>query len=54
MSSAPLRLFFCAGEPSGDLHAANLIANSSERRRIESVGYGGPQMAAAGCGCMPI
>ncbi len=46
----PRRIFFSVGEPSGDLHAANLIA---ELRRCEPdtefVGYGGPRMAAAGC-----
>ncbi len=31
MSAKPLRLFFCAGEPSGDLHAANLIRRLRER-----------------------
>ncbi len=50
MSSPPLRLFFCAGEPSGDLHAANLIRQLQERcERFEAVGYGGPRMAAVGC-----
>jgi lipid-A-disaccharide synthase len=50
MPSKPLRLFFCAGEPSGDLHAANLIRRLRERAPdLEAVGYGGPRMAAAGC-----
>ncbi len=50
MATKPLRLFFCAGEPSGDLHAANLIRRLRERSPgLEAVGYGGPQMAAAGC-----
>ncbi len=50
MPSPPLRLFFCAGEPSGDLHAANLIRQLQERcERFEAVGYGGPRMAAVGC-----
>jgi len=50
MSSKPLKLFFCAGEPSGDLHAANLIRRLRERSpALEAVGYGGPRMAAAGC-----
>ena len=44
------RIFFSVGEPSGDLHGANLI---TELRRLEPdtefVGYGGPKMAAAGC-----
>ena len=87
MASQPLRIFFSAGEPSGDLHAANLIRQLRARlsgtsppipaqehwqsqwhpasipdpqspillptqwhpRELEAVGYGGPQMAAAGC-----
>jgi lipid-A-disaccharide synthase len=50
MSSRALRLFFCAGEPSGDLHAANLICRLRQRcPDLEAVGYGGPRMAAAGC-----
>lgn len=45
-----MRLFFSVGEPSGDQHAAHLIAEM--RRRIpgfEAVGFGGPLMQAAGC-----
>jgi lipid-A-disaccharide synthase len=50
MSSSALHLFFCAGEPSGDLHAANLIRRLRDRcPSAEAVGYGGPRMAAAGC-----
>ena len=46
----PLRIFFSAGEPSGDLHGANLIrALRSRYGEFEAVGYGGPIMAAAGC-----
>ncbi len=54
-----MRIFFSVGEPSGDLHGANLIA---ELRRLASgqlrpardaafdaVGFGGPRMAEAGC-----
>jgi len=54
-----MRIFFSVGEPSGDLHGANLIA---ELRRLTTgaagphrgeaftaVGLGGPRMAAAGC-----
>lgn len=49
-SSKTLKIFFSAGEPSGDLHAANLIRKLHERGgNLEAVGYGGPQMAAAGC-----
>ncbi|MGD9647842.1 MAG: lipid-A-disaccharide synthase [Pirellulales bacterium] len=46
----PVTIFFSAGEPSGDLHAANLVR--AMRARLPAarfVGYGGPQMAAAGC-----
>jgi lipid-A-disaccharide synthase len=46
----PLTIFFSAGEPSGDLHGANLIRRLREQcDGLEAVGYGGPQMAAAGC-----
>ncbi len=45
-----MKIFFSAGEPSGDLHGANLIR---ELRKLRSdtqfFGYGGPEMAAAGC-----
>lgn len=45
-----MRLFFSVGEPSGDLHGANLIrAIRAARPDWEFVGYGGPRMAAAGC-----
>ena len=45
-----MKIFFSAGEPSGDLHGANLIRQLRARRPdIECVGYGGPLMAAAGC-----
>ena len=45
-----MRIFLCAGEPSGDLHGANLI---QEFRRlhpqVDCVGFGGERMEAAGC-----
>jgi lipid-A-disaccharide synthase len=44
-----MRIFISAGEPSGDLHAANLI--HALRRRVpnaEFVGFGGARMAQAG------
>ncbi|CAN5688437.1 lipid-A-disaccharide synthase [soil metagenome] len=44
-----MRIFLSTGEPSGDLHAANLIR--ALRKRLpdaEFVGYGGPHMARAG------
>ena len=45
-----MRVFFSVGEPSGDLHGANLIrALQSRHVDWEFVGYGGPRMAAAGC-----
>jgi lipid-A-disaccharide synthase len=45
-----MKLFFSVGEPSGDLHGANLI-RAIQRRYPDwhFVGYGGPRMAAAGC-----
>lgn len=49
-SNRPLRIFFSVGEPSGDHHAASLIGALRAREPgIECVGYGGPQMASAGC-----
>lgn len=44
-----MRIFISAGEPSGDLHAANLI-HSLRRLRpdTEFVGFGGPRMTEAG------
>ena len=49
-SPRPIRVFFSAGEPSGDLHGANLIRQLQARSPgVEAVGYGGPQMASAGC-----
>lgn len=45
-----MRIFFSVGEPSGDLHGANLIRALKERHpRCQFVGYGGPKMASAGC-----
>lgn len=45
-----MKIFFSAGEPSGDLHGANLIrALRSRDADFEAVGYGGPEMSAAGC-----
>jgi lipid-A-disaccharide synthase len=44
-----MRLFISAGEPSGDLHGANLIrALRQIHPNVECVGFGGPQMEAAG------
>jgi len=45
-----MRVFFSVGEPSGDLHGANLIRALKKRHaNWEFVGYGGPKMAGAGC-----
>jgi lipid-A-disaccharide synthase len=45
-----MRIFICAGEPSGDLHGANLVtALRRTRPDIDCVGFGGDGMAAAGC-----
>jgi lipid-A-disaccharide synthase len=45
-----MRVFFSVGEPSGDLHGANLIRDLQARHpQLQCVGYGGPRMQAAGC-----
>jgi lipid-A-disaccharide synthase len=45
-----MKIFFSAGEPSGDMHGANLIRELRRRMpSVEAVGYGGPEMADAGC-----
>jgi lipid-A-disaccharide synthase len=45
-----MRLFISAGEPSGDLHGANLIHALRQRQpNLEIHGFGGERMAAAGC-----
>ena len=45
-----MKLFFSVGEPSGDLHGANLIAELTRRKPgMYCVGFGGPRMQAAGC-----
>ncbi len=46
----PLTIFFSVGEPSGDLHGANLIRQlKAQYPGLEAVGYGGPKMAEVGC-----
>ena len=45
----PRTFFFSVGEPSGDLHGANLIRELSQRCDVACVGLGGPRMADAGC-----
>ncbi|MDX1964147.1 MAG: lipid-A-disaccharide synthase [Pirellulales bacterium] len=45
-----MKIFFSVGEPSGDLHGANLIRELQRLRPdIRCAGYGGPRMAEAGC-----
>jgi lipid-A-disaccharide synthase len=45
-----MRIFVSAGEPSGDLHGANLIrALRQKMPDAEFVGFGGPRMTGAGC-----
>ncbi|MCA9215500.1 MAG: lipid-A-disaccharide synthase [Planctomycetales bacterium] len=45
-----MKIFFSVGEPSGDLHGANLIRKLHERDpSMQFVGYGGPRMQQAGC-----
>lgn len=45
-----MQIFFSAGEPSGDLHGANLIeAIRRSYPQATTVGFGGPRMASAGC-----
>ena len=49
MSTKPATIFFSVGEPSGDLHGANLIAMLLQQRPgLRAVGFGGPRMQAAG------
>ena len=44
-----MRIFISAGEPSGDLHGANLIeALRARLPEVEFVGFGGPKMREAG------
>jgi lipid-A-disaccharide synthase len=45
-----MRIFFCAGEPSGDIHGANLVRHLRQLDpTVECVGFGGDNMQAAGC-----
>ena len=45
-----MRIFFSVGEPSGDLHASNLIRRMREcDADLDVVGFGGAKMRAAGC-----
>lgn len=42
------RIFFSAGEPSGDRHAAGLLAAAKARADVEAFGFGGEHLAGAG------
>jgi lipid-A-disaccharide synthase len=45
-----MRIFLSAGEPSGDLHAANLVhALRARHPHLECVGFGGDRLAQGGC-----
>jgi lipid-A-disaccharide synthase len=45
-----MRIFISAGEPSGDVHGANLVRTLQQMHPgVECVGFGGERMAAAGC-----
>jgi lipid-A-disaccharide synthase len=45
-----MKIFLSVGEPSGDLHGANLVRSLQARHPgLECVGFGGPKMATAGC-----
>lgn len=45
-----MKIFFSVGEPSGDLHGANLVRQLRRQRPdVQCVGYGGPLMQSAGC-----
>jgi lipid-A-disaccharide synthase len=46
----PMHIFISAGEPSGDLHGANLVrALKRLHPYIKCVGFGGEKMESAGC-----
>src|SRR5438552_3940444 len=46
----PMRIFLSAGEPSGDLHGANLIRTLQRLDpSVNCVGFGGERMHEAGC-----
>lgn len=45
-----MRIFFGVGEPSGDLHGANLLAHLRQcNPDVKAVGFGGERLEAAGC-----
>jgi lipid-A-disaccharide synthase len=46
----PFQIFLSAGEPSGDLHGANLVrALEQQDGGVQCVGFGGARMRTAGC-----
>jgi len=46
----PMRIFISAGEPSGDLHGANLVRSLHRLDPgVECVGFGGERMQTVGC-----
>lgn len=50
MNRDEMTIFFSVGEPSGDVHGANLVRELSRLRPgVKCVGFGGPKMKAAGC-----
>ncbi len=45
-----MRIFISAGEPSGDVHGANLVRTLRQLHPgVDCVGFGGERMAGAGC-----
>ena len=45
-----MRIFFSAGEPSGDQHAAHLIQELNQQHPdFQAEGFGGPHMRDEGC-----
>jgi len=44
----PLKLFILAGEPSGDRIGADLVRRLRERRPLDVIGVGGPELIATG------
>ncbi len=49
LSQGGLRVFFSAGEPSGDEHAAGLLRSLRRLGAVEAMGLGGPRLQQAGC-----
>lgn len=50
MDGTAMKIFFSVGEPSGDLHGANLIRQLEQRLPgVATTGFGGPKMRSAGC-----